>query len=141
VKAELTQHGEAGLTPAQVVLEFYAALRDRRIGDILALTDPQVACHPLVRPGLSGYYGHGAMILLSEDMHAAHGDYDFVADHVTEDGDKVTFYARIRPEPRFGQQDLPIMSVFILHDGLIVSIESQPGISAAQFHPQPPDET
>ena len=141
MKAELTQYGEAGPAPAQVVLEFYAALRDRRIGDILALTDPQVACYPLVRPGLSGYYGHDAMIRLSEDMHAAHGNYDFVADHVTEDGDKVTFYARIRPEPRLGQQDQPVMSVFIVHDGLIVSIESQPGISAAEFHPQPPGET
>ncbi len=65
----------------------------------------------------------------------------FVADHVIEDGDEVTFYARILPGPPLGQQDQPIMSVFILRDGLILSIESQPGISAAQFHPQPPDET
>ena len=137
MKAELTQHGEPGSTPARVVLEFYAALRDRRIGDILALTDPQVVCHALVRPGLSVYHGHDGMIRLSEGMHATHGEYDFVADQVSEDGDKVTVYVRILPGPGPGRQDLPVMSVFILHDGLIVSIESQPGISLAQFHPQP----
>ena len=134
MKAELTQHGESGSTPAQVVLEFYAALRDRRIGDILALTDPQVVCHALVRPGLSVYHGHDGMIRLSEGMHATHGEYDFVADQVSEDGDKVTVYVRILHGP--GQQDLPVMSVFMLHDGLIVSIESQPGISVTQFHPR-----
>jgi SnoaL-like protein len=134
----LTDNEETGRTPAEVVLEFYAALRDRRIGDILAVADPEISCFPLLRPGLSEYFGHDGMIRLSEDMHAAHGQYDFTADKVVEDGDKVTVYARILPEPGLGQEDLPITSVYTLRNGLILAIESQPGISERQFSPQPP---
>jgi len=135
VEAELTEDGSAG---AQVVLDFYAAVRDQRIGDILALVDPQVVCHPLVRPGLSVYRGHDGMIRLSEDMHALHGQYDFEIDQVAEDGDKITAFARILPEAGLGQQELPVMSVYVLQDGLIVSIESQPGVTRSHFRPQPP---
>jgi hypothetical protein len=138
VEAELTENGGPGGTPAQLVLEFYAAVRDRRIGDIIARVDPQVICHPLVRPGLSVYRGHDGMIRLSEDMHALHGQYEFTADDVIEDGDKVTVYARILPEAGLGQQEMPVMSVYTLEGGLILSIESQPGISRNQFHLQPP---
>jgi hypothetical protein len=78
------------------------------------------------------------MIRLSEDMHALHGQYDFDIDQVSGDGDKITVYARILPEPGLGQQELPVMSVYVLRDGLIVSIESQPGISRSQFRQPPP---
>lgn len=134
----MTENGDAG---AQVVLDFYAAVRDRRIADILALVDQQVVCHPLVRPGLSVYRGQDGIIRLSEDMHALHGQYDFEMDQIIEDGDKITAYARILPETGLGQQELPVMSVYILRDGLILSIESQPGISRGHFNPQPPSWT
>ena len=43
--------GESGKGPVQVVLALYAAIRDRHIEDMLAVSDPEVVCFPLVRPG------------------------------------------------------------------------------------------
>jgi limonene-1,2-epoxide hydrolase len=123
VETDVTANEAQGRTPAQVVLEFYAAIRDRRIDDILALVDPQVVCHPLVRPGLSVYRGYDGMIRLSEDMHAAHGEYDFTADRITEDGATVTVHARIVPGT--GQDVLPVTTEYTLQDGLILTIESE----------------
>lgn len=123
---QLAGEHENGRTPVEMVLELYAALRDRRISDLLDLVDPDVACRPLVRPGLSVYFGYDGMIRLAGDMHATHGDYDFRADSITEDGPAVTVDARILPEPGRGQQPLAITSVYHFRDGKIISIESQP---------------
>lgn len=121
----MTANEARGRTPAQVVLEFYAAIRDRRTDDILALVDPDVVCNPLVRPGLSVYHGYGGMVRLSEDMHAAHGQYDFTADQITEDGPTVTVHARILPEPGSGKDVLPVTTEYTLRHGLILTIESE----------------
>ena len=86
--------------PAQVVLEFYAALRDSRIQDLLDLVAPNVACRPLVRPGLSVYSGHDGMVRFDRDMHAVHGRYQFEIDEITEhDGPEVTVEFRILSNP------------------------------------------
>lgn len=121
----MTANEAPGRTPTQAILEFYAALRDRRVDDILALVDPEVVCHPLVRPGLSVYHGYEGMIRLSEDMHAVHGQYDFAADRITEDGPTVTVHARILPEPAIGQDALSVTTEYTLRDGLILTIESE----------------
>jgi hypothetical protein len=118
-------------TPAvDVVLALYAALRDSQIGDALALVDSQVICRPLVRPGLSVYYRLDGITALIHDMHRAHGRYQFRIDSVTEeDGPTITVQAVIIPEPGRNQPALPVTSVYTLQNGLITSIESQPGPS------------
>ena len=70
---------------------------------MLALVDPDVACQPLVRPGLAVYYGHDGMIGLVHDMHAVHGSYQVeIAEITEEDGPQVTARAVIVPEPGHG---------------------------------------
>ena len=96
--------------PIQVVLEFYETLRDSRINDMLGLVDPEIVCHPLVRPGLTLYSGYDGMIQI---------------DMITEqEGPQVTVQAKIVPEPGRGQSPLPVMSVYKIRDSLITSIES-----------------
>ena len=48
----------------KAVLELYAAMRDDRVEDVLALTSADVICEPLVRPGLTQYQGHAGMAAL-----------------------------------------------------------------------------
>ena len=109
----------------QVVLDFYAALRDSRVKDMLALTDPTVLCQPLVRPGLTMYSGHDGIIRLDHDMHAVHGRYQVEFGTITEkDGQQVTVEARILPEPGLGQSPLFVTSVYIVRDSRITWIES-----------------
>ena len=73
------------------VAEFFSAIRDRRIEDMLALVDHDVACNPLARPGLSTYAGHGGMIQFASDMHSVHGDFHLDIEKMVEDADsKVT---------------------------------------------------
>jgi hypothetical protein len=114
--------------PVQVVLEFYEALRESRINDMLGLVDPYVVCRPLVRPGLSLYSGYDGMMRLDSDLHALHGRYQMQIGEVTEQaGSQVTVQATIVPEPGRGQPPLPVTSIYIVRDGLITSIESLAG--------------
>jgi SnoaL-like domain len=118
--------GSQGTAPVRTVLALYEAIRDSRIADVLALTDPDVACQPLVRPGLSVYYGHDGMAELVRDMHAAHGRYQVEIAEITEnDGPQVTVQAVIVPEPGHGQPR-PVSSVYAFRGSLITSIESSP---------------
>jgi hypothetical protein len=110
--------------PVQLVLEFYEALRDSRIEDMLALTDPTVVCQPLVRPGLTMYSGHDGMVRLDHDMHAAHGRYQLEFAKITEqDGKQMTVEAVILPKAGLGEP-LPVTTVHIVRDGLITWVES-----------------
>ena len=109
----------------QVVLEFYEALRESRIKDMLELTDPTVVCQPLVRPGLTMYSGHDGIVRLDHDMHAVHGRYQVEFGTITEkDGEQVTVEAVIVPEAGLGQPPLPVTTVYSVRDGLITWIES-----------------
>jgi hypothetical protein len=111
--------------PVQVVLEFYEALRESRINDMLGLVDREVVCQPLVRPGLSLYSGYDGMIRLNSDLHALHGRYQLEINKVTEqEGPQVTVQATILPEPGREQPPLPVTSIYLVRDGLITSIES-----------------
>jgi hypothetical protein len=113
------------IEPVQVVLEFYEALRESRINDMLGLVDPEVTCQPLVRPGLSLYSGYDGMIRLDSDIHALHGRYQMEIGEVTEQaGSQVTVQATIVPEPGRGQLPLPVTSIYVVRDGVITSIES-----------------
>ena len=113
------------IEPVQVVLEFYEALRESRINDMLGLVDPEVTCQPLVRPGLSLYSGYDGMIRLDSDLHALHGRYQMEINKVTEqEGSQVTVQATIVPEPGRGQLPLPVTSIYVVRDGVITSIES-----------------
>jgi hypothetical protein len=133
----MTGRGAQGRTPVQAVLALYAAIRDRRIDDVLALTDPEVTCEPLVRPGLSMYEGHDGMTRLILAMHAAHGSYQVEILQVAEHpGPQVTVLARIVPEPGRGQP-LPVRTVYTFRDGLIASIESSPADQDAARPAQP----
>jgi hypothetical protein len=130
----LTGQHENGRTPAEMVMEFCAALRDRRISDLVGLVDTDVDCRPMVRPGLSVYFGYQGMIQLAEDMHAIHGEYDFRADMITEqDGPAMTVGATILPEPGRGLQPLSITSTYTFRNGKIISIESHPGQGTGQL--------
>jgi hypothetical protein len=117
--------GEQDRTAVQVIAELYAAIRDRRIADVLALVDEKIICMPLVRPGLSMYQGHDGMARLVRDLHAVYGDYCVKIDEITEQGMTVTVQARIFPEPGLGPPPLPVISVYTLRDGLVTTIESQ----------------
>jgi SnoaL-like domain len=111
--------------PVQVVLDFFAAVRDQRIKDVLALVDPEIVCMPLVRPGRTLYEGHDGMVRFVNDMHAAFGSYQFEMHKITEqEGPQVTAQARMLPES--GRRPLPPLSVvvvFTLRDGLITLAE------------------
>jgi hypothetical protein len=109
-------------------VELYAAVRDNRIDDVLALVDPQIVCQPVVRPGLTVYHGHDGMVRLVHDMHAAHGRYQVRTDSITEQAEaKVTVQARIFANAGSDQAPIPVTSVFTLQDGLIITIESESG--------------
>jgi SnoaL-like domain len=111
--------------PVQVVLEFYDALRERRINDMLGLVDADVTCRPLVRTGLGLYNGYDGMIRLDSDLHGLHGRYQIEINKVTEqEGPRVTVHATILPEPGRGQPPLPVTSIYAVRNGLIASIES-----------------
>ena len=123
--------------PVEVVLELYAAVRDRRIEDMLALVDPQVCCYPLVRPGQSVYYGPSEMVKLVGDVHDRHGDYKVEIGKITGQdspaaggqGTTVTVQATIFPEPGHGQPQ-QVTTVFTVQDGRITWIESKPAPAA-----------
>jgi ketosteroid isomerase-like protein len=136
----MTGRGEQEDTPVRAVLELYAAIRDRRIADVLALTAPEVTCEPLVRPGLAVYEGHDGMTRLVSDLHAVHGDYQVAIVEVTEQpGPQVTVVARLVPEPGRGRP-VPVRSVYTFRDGLITSIESFPAGQDAVSPPHPEDD-
>jgi ketosteroid isomerase-like protein len=122
---------------ARRTLELYTAIRDRRVPDMLALLHPEVVCTPLVRPGLSVYEGHEAMIKLVGDVHNQHGDYRVEIDEITQDADPqgvvtVTVQARILPEPGCGRPaTVPVATVYTVRDGMIIAIESTPGANPA----------
>jgi len=111
--------------PVQVVLEFYEALRESRINDMLGLVESDVTCRPLVRPGLSLYSGYDGIIRLDSDIHGLHGRYQVEIGEVTEqEGPQVTVQATILPESGRGQPPLAVTSIYIIRNGLITSIES-----------------
>jgi hypothetical protein len=120
--------GEDEKALSQVVVDFFAAVRDQRITDMLALVDPEIICLPLVRPGRSVYEGYDGMIRFVSDMHSVFGRYQFEMDKITEqDGTTVTVQARLLPEPgRRPQAPLALIGVFTLHDGRITFVESEP---------------
>jgi hypothetical protein len=128
--------GEHEVDPVHLVLDLYAAIRDRRISDMLALLDPEVVCYPLVRPGQAAYYGYDAMVKLIDYMHDLHGDYRVEFDKITEQdvprGDvKVTVRARIVPEARLGKPPVPVTSVYTIHNGQVTWIQSKPATDTA----------
>jgi hypothetical protein len=126
-----------GTEPIGVVVELYAAVRDGRVADVLALVDPAVACFPVVRPGHSVYEGHEGMARLVATMHAVHGDYQIEIDKITcQAGEpaaaaQVTVEARILPGPGHRPAAVPVTTVYAVRGGLITLIESGPGTSAA----------
>ena len=136
--------GSQGTAPVRAVLALYEAIRDSRIADVLALVDPDVACQPLVRPGLTVYYGHDGMAELVHDMHAVHGCYQVEIAETTEedvpDGPRVTVRAVIVPEPGRGRP-LPVNSVYGFRGGLITSIESSPVPLGCRASRNPPART
>lgn len=70
------------------------------------------------------------MVSLVGNMHAAYGDYALVTDVLVElTGPVVTALTRIVPEPARGLGPLPIRTIFKFRDGLIATIESEPGPS------------
>jgi hypothetical protein len=111
--------------PVQVVLDFFAAVRDQRIKDVLALVDPGITCMPLMRPGRAVYEGHEGMVCFVSDMHAAFGSYQVEMGKITERGGSgVTAQIRILPES--GDRLRPPLSAvisFTLCDGLITLAE------------------
>jgi ketosteroid isomerase-like protein len=113
--------------PVEMVEALYAAIRDGRVEDVIALTHPNVVCQPLVRPGLSVYHGHERMGELVADMHAVHGEYTVVIDELIDEGAKVTAEARIMSPGKLPQ---PVRSIYTFRDGLIATIESEPGSAA-----------
>ena len=114
-------------TKVQAVLDFYAAIQDSRVIDVLALVHPDVGCVPLARDGMGRYSGHQGMIALIQDMHGAHGHYQAEIDGIRESGPRVTADARIFPEPGYGRAPLSIRTMFSFRDGLIEVIRSEPG--------------
>jgi hypothetical protein len=115
-----------GWQSAQVtaVLDLYAAIRDGRVADVLAVTTPDICCRPLTRPGLTYYEGHQGMAELVADIHAAHGSYQVEIIAVTErPGPKVTVQARLHPPAGHGDP-LAVTTDYQFRDGLIATIES-----------------
>lgn len=127
-KLETEDATGAGKTPTGIVLEFYAAIRDRQFEVFHTLVDLDVTCSPLVRPGLSTYYGYDGMIRLSQDMHAAHGCYHVTIDNITEEEDsRITVRATIFSEAALQCPPLAVTTVYGFRHGLIYSIESHSG--------------
>ncbi len=67
------------------------AMAEGRVGDMLALMDPQITWITSVRPGLSMYYGHEGMTQYAADLRAALGSYRVEFEDITaDDGGQVT---------------------------------------------------
>ena len=114
-------------TQVQAVRDFYAAVRDSRVIELLALVHPDVGCVPLARDGMGRYAGHQGMVALIQDLHGAHGNYQAEIDGIRESGPRVMVDARIFPEPGYGRSPLSITTVFTFRDSLIEVIRSEPG--------------
>jgi hypothetical protein len=113
-------------TRVQAVQDFYAAVRDSRITDLLGLVHPDVECAPLGRNLMSKYTGRRGMIALIEDLHDWNGNYQHEIDGIREDGPNVTVDARIFPEPGYGESPFSVTTVFTFRDSLIDVILSMP---------------
>jgi len=119
--------GQGGVL-ARVVRECYEAVRDGRVGDLLALVDPQVVFYPVFRPGLAAYHGHDDMACLVSDMHLAHGDYTVEFGDITvQHAALVTANVTVVAGPGRDQPPVAVESVFAFRDGLISRMESHPG--------------
>jgi hypothetical protein len=122
--------GQGDRSRVRAVQDFYAAIQNSRVTDVLALVHDQVGCFPLERNGMGRYSGHRGMIALIEDIHNTHGSYQHEISRIQERGSQVTVEAWILPEPESGQSSLSITTVFTFRDGLIDLIVSKPGPGA-----------
>jgi ketosteroid isomerase-like protein len=122
-----------GRSPAEVVGALLAAISDHRVGDVLALVDPQVVWVPAVRPGLSVYEGRAGVAQFMADLRAAFGRFRVVVRSITVEGGgdsqagtQVTVrFGGVR-EVGAGQEPMPsLMAVFTVRSGLVTSMESQ----------------
>src|SRR6266704_534146 len=121
----------AGSSPegsaVRVVLELLAAVADGRMEDVLALTDPRIAWHPVTRPGLTSYEGHADMSRFMADLRSAYGQYRIeVDDFVESAGPQVTARLRVIPDEHGEQRTMAAAVVFTLRAGLVMSVESEP---------------
>ncbi len=115
-------------SPTDVVARLYDALRDRDIAEIQAVTDPRVVCHPLVRPGLTMYFGHAGMIELAEDMHRVHGDYSVELLHIDEGHPGTVIVDAIIANPQTPHREpLRVLTTYEVSGGRITSIDSRAG--------------
>lgn len=121
-----TSDTQSGMPPLEMILALSEAVRDSRIEDVFALTDPQVSCQPLVRPGLTVYYGHDGMTRLVHDLHTVHGNYQVAVGRITDDAPTITVQATIMHEAG-GPPPQAVTTAYTFRDGLIHSIESWPG--------------
>ena len=133
----MTGRGDHGKAPVEAVLELHEAILDARVAYVLALVHHDVVFQPLVRPGLSRYFGHEGMTRQVTDLHSAHGRYQVEVISITEQaGPQVTVQARLLPEPGRGRPAC-VRTVYGFRDGLIGSIESFPDDeqAASPAHP------
>jgi hypothetical protein len=116
-----------GKPSTQVVFELLAAIGDGRIEDMLALVHPEVVCQPIVRPGLSQYFGHPGMVDLVANLEAAYGHYWFQIDDMTADGEtRVVVRGRVIRKTDEGDMVLPSSTIiYTVTDGLVAFIESE----------------
>jgi hypothetical protein len=74
------------------------------------------------------YHGYDGVASLVTYVHAAYGNYQIDIEEITEvPGDEVTVRARIVPEPGYQPPPPPIVTRYTFCDGLIISVESEPG--------------
>lgn len=119
---------ERGEPLAQRAAEFFTAVRDGRIGDVLALADPEFICYPMLRPGLTNYYGHDGLRAFVRDLHAVFGHYQVEITTIAESpGGTVTVHATLRPGQGSAQPATRAgVFTFTFRDGLIVSVDTAP---------------
>jgi hypothetical protein len=118
--------GQQALTPGQLVRDVITAIFDGRTDDVLALAHPGVVWRPVTRPGLSAYHGHAGTVRMVADLTAVYGFSQPEIVAISEDvPGKVTVEARNVRQTSDGETATPLtISVFMLEDGLVKSMES-----------------
>lgn len=118
--------------PEGVARAVLAAIVEGRVGDVLALTDPEVVCMPVTRPGRSLYEGHAGMARLVADLRAVWGRYRVKAEDAggacpDEDGGVRVRLRLLVAETDAGDMAVePVLTEFTVRDGLVTRIVSTP---------------
>jgi len=112
-----------------LVTRLTAAIAEDRVDDALALVHTDAVWRPVSRPGLTQYRGREGVRQFFADVARANGPYRVEIDAIEAvPADRVTVTSHVVVVTEFGDKaGPPIVSVFTVRDGLVLTMEAEPG--------------